>query len=248
MVFLVLVLLMNLIGTGLQCIPIELAWDITGKSRDGCIDTTAFFYSKPEFGGMLTSCLTFVKAVSSTHIALDIWIILLPIKTLLSLQLPGREKGVLLGVFGLGVFSLVASIVRLYSISLFTLSKDPFFDAVPINQWSIVEVNVAIICASIPTLKPLLSKTTRDRIASSRTRSNHQYAPAGSVSWPNSYKGEPLPSPGIQLKQMQVNERELPRDVDMGTFLEDIELATDRGEIRRTTTVRVSSQTDENRR
>jgi hypothetical protein len=61
------------------------------------------------------------------------------------------------------VFSTIASIVRLHAIRIYTESTDPFFDSVPINLWSMVEVNVGILCASIPSLKALFSKGQRER-------------------------------------------------------------------------------------
>jgi hypothetical protein len=48
--------------------------------------------------------------------------------------------------------------VRLHTVRIYTESEDPFLDAVPINLWSIIEVNVGIYCASIPSLKALGSK------------------------------------------------------------------------------------------
>jgi hypothetical protein len=73
-------------------------------------------------------------------------------------QRPTREKAALVAIFSLGVFSTGASIVRLHTVRIYTESKDPFFDAVPINLWSVIEVNVGIYCASIPSLKALGSK------------------------------------------------------------------------------------------
>lgn len=42
------------------------------------------------------------------------------------------------------------SVIRLYTIKVFATSDDPFFDGVPINIWSMIEINVAVICASVP--------------------------------------------------------------------------------------------------
>jgi hypothetical protein len=53
--------------------------------------------------------------------------------------------------------------VRLYSVGVYTESEDPFFDSVPINTWSMVEINVGILCASIPATKALFSKSQRSR-------------------------------------------------------------------------------------
>lgn len=136
--------------TLVQCIPITKQWDLTGVAPGHCVNTTAFFYSTSAF-----------------NILTDIWIIVLPIRILSRIQLPKREKLILLIVFGMGVLACVASMVRLYSIRAFTLSTDPFFDSGPVNIWSMVEINIAIICASVPALKPLFIKPAYLRSRSS---------------------------------------------------------------------------------
>jgi len=76
----------------------------------------------------------------------------------------------------MGVFSCICSIIRLYSIRVFTRSSDPFYDAAPINIWSIVELNVGLICASIPALKTLFGNTFRSgNSQSDRTKSTRGY-------------------------------------------------------------------------
>ncbi|GAW27246.1 putative integral membrane protein [Rosellinia necatrix] len=66
------------------------------------------------------------------------------------------------------------SCVRLYSIHIYTLAKDPFKDGVLVNLWSMVEVNIAIICASIPALKPLIApKKLFDEWRNRRGYSSH---------------------------------------------------------------------------
>ncbi|KAF2751119.1 hypothetical protein M011DRAFT_473633 [Sporormia fimetaria CBS 119925] len=130
----------------LQCLPLRKMWDVTSTIQGHCINTTAFFYF-----------------TSSFNILTDIWILVLPIPTLLRIQRPTREKLGLLIVFSLGAFSCIASIVRLHAIRIYTLSKDPFYDSVPINLWSMIEVNIGIWCASIPALKALVSRRQRER-------------------------------------------------------------------------------------
>ncbi|KAL1796564.1 hypothetical protein ACET3X_005104 [Alternaria dauci] len=129
-----------------QCVPLHKMWDLAGQVPGQCINATAFFYT-----------------TSAINIIADIWILLLPITTLLKVQRPRREKFALVIIFSLGAFSCIASIVRLYSVGVYTESKDPFFDSVPINVWSMVEINVGILCASIPATKALFSKAQRHR-------------------------------------------------------------------------------------
>ncbi|KAH7355513.1 hypothetical protein BKA66DRAFT_430231 [Pyrenochaeta sp. MPI-SDFR-AT-0127] len=154
-----------------QCIPLHKMWDFTGMVQGKCINTTAFFYT-----------------TSSVHIALDIWIIMLPISTLLKVQRPGGEKLALIVIFSLGIFSCIASIVRLHSIRIYTESKDPFYDAVPINVWSMVEVNMGILCASIPALKALFSKSQRER-SQNGAYHYHSRERSGGKSFGNGSKG-----------------------------------------------------------
>ncbi|KAJ2990148.1 hypothetical protein NUW58_g3101 [Xylaria curta] len=123
-----------------QCTPLEKSWDITKTLPGSCINLTAFFYFTSGF-----------------NIIMDIWILLLPIPTLRSLQISQRNRYVLYGVFGIGALATAMSVVRLYSIHTYTLAADPFKDGALVNVWSMVEVNIGIVCASIPALKPLLS-------------------------------------------------------------------------------------------
>ncbi|KAF1967732.1 hypothetical protein BU23DRAFT_515751 [Bimuria novae-zelandiae CBS 107.79] len=138
-----------------QCIPLHEMWNFTGVPLGECINTTALFYT-----------------TSSINIVADIWVIALPISTLLKIQRPTREKAGLIVAFSLGVLSTISSIIRLHSIRIFTESPDPFYDAVPINLWSMVEVNIGIWCASIPALRVLI---IRHRAASQASRSAGTY-------------------------------------------------------------------------
>jgi hypothetical protein len=52
----------------------------------------------------------------------------------------------------------VISTVRLHSLVVVTHSLDPAFDNAPVAAFSVVETNVALICACLPTLRPLLAQ------------------------------------------------------------------------------------------
>jgi hypothetical protein len=142
-----------------QCVPLHKMWDFTGLVEGKCINTTALFYCQPP----IFPRTHHLPATSSINILIDIWILVLPITTLLKIQRPKREKAALVGIFSLGVFSCIASIVRLHSIRIYTESKDPFYDSVPINLWSMVEIHIGVYCASIPACKALFSPAQRHR-------------------------------------------------------------------------------------
>ncbi|KAI1338466.1 hypothetical protein F5Y15DRAFT_129702 [Xylariaceae sp. FL0016] len=156
------------IGTTVgQCTPLYKFWDVTKLVSGNCINTTAFFYFTSGF-----------------NILTDLWILGLPIPTLRKLQISRHNRYVLYGVFGVGAFASAMSCVRLYSIHTYTQAQDPFKDGVLINIWSIVEMTVAIWCASAPALKPLftpsrLMEARKQRKGGYSSRGNHSDEPSG---------------------------------------------------------------------
>ncbi|KAI1655624.1 hypothetical protein F4813DRAFT_398045 [Daldinia decipiens] len=140
-----------------QCTPLQKAWDLSRYVPGSCINTTAFFYFTSIFG-----------------IILDLWILMIPIPTLKHLQISKRSRHVLYGIFGVGGLATAFSCARLYSIHTYTLAADPFRDSILVNVWSMVEINVAIWCASAPALKPLFSpRRFLDSAKSSSSRNYH---------------------------------------------------------------------------
>ncbi|KAF2028875.1 hypothetical protein EK21DRAFT_68843 [Setomelanomma holmii] len=140
-----------------QCTPLHKLWDFTGTVQGHCINSNAFYH-----------------ATSGFHIVMDFWILVLPLKLILRIPRAPREKLALFFIFSLGIISTIASVIRLQSLRIFTLSNDPFYDSLPINTWSMVEVNIGILCASIPTLKPLVSRAQRHRTKHALARYSNQ--------------------------------------------------------------------------
>ncbi|ORY11593.1 hypothetical protein BCR34DRAFT_447226, partial [Clohesyomyces aquaticus] len=116
-----------------------------------------FFWNKSIKGG---SCLNqfvvwFLNA--GVNIAQDIAIIILPIPVLRSLNIPKAQKRALIGIFALGAFVTLISIIRLQTLVRISNSKDPTFDNPPAATFSAVETNVGIVTACLPSLRPLLA-------------------------------------------------------------------------------------------
>ncbi|KAF4467068.1 integral membrane [Fusarium albosuccineum] len=120
-----------------HCIPVHSIWD---RSVDGkCIDLTAIAYA----GGVLS-------------IIEDIAIFILPIPELMKLQLQGKKKTALFFMFSIGSFACVTSIVRLKYLGSFSDPVDPTWHNVYVVIWSTIELSCALICASLPALRPLV--------------------------------------------------------------------------------------------
>lgn len=128
---------------------------------------------------------------------MDIWILLLPYKLIIAIPRPTREKLAVYAVFGLGAFSTLCAIIRFHFLVVAFNSKDPYYDSLGVNVWSVIEVNVGIICASMPTLRPLLSRAQRNR-----TRKALKISCQGDLSEDKSSSGESRRGGLLQAKEM----------------------------------------------
>nr|XP_036582747.1 CFEM domain containing integral membrane protein [Colletotrichum truncatum]KAF6791538.1 CFEM domain containing integral membrane protein [Colletotrichum truncatum] len=119
-----------------QCIPIQSIWDkyISGR----CLNLTAIGYA----GGSFT-------------VAYDVILITLPIPELLKLNLSLRKKIISVLMLALGSFATVASMIRLKYMVSFANTFDATWDNVDVVIWSCLEMNLVIICGSLPALHPL---------------------------------------------------------------------------------------------
>ncbi|EXL99699.1 hypothetical protein NOF04DRAFT_5293 [Fusarium oxysporum II5] len=118
-----------------MCVPIASFWDVTIKGT--CILNKSSFYVSAA-GNILT----------------DILIMALPIPVLRSLKLGRRQKWILMSVFCLGIFTCLISLVR---IKFLNIGTDITWHNVESASWSVSELCCGIICACVPTLRPLLS-------------------------------------------------------------------------------------------
>ncbi|KAK4150893.1 hypothetical protein C8A00DRAFT_45787 [Chaetomidium leptoderma] len=122
------------------CIPVQSFWDSSIPEKR-CIPSALKGYLD-----------------AGVNLALDVVIFCLPLPIVGSLRLPRRQKLWLSLVFALGSFVCVASIVRFRFLDYQLILRDPTWGGVDIICWSTVEINVSIIIACIPTLRPLVAK------------------------------------------------------------------------------------------
>ncbi|ROV94600.1 hypothetical protein VPNG_09203 [Cytospora leucostoma] len=118
-----------------QCIPIEAIW-YTDLARR-CVNISADYI-----------------AMGTINIVTDVVVLCLPMPQLWRLQMSRTRKAQLMGMFLLGGFVCVVSIIRLTYLSNVGLSDATWNDAFT-ALWSVVETCIAIVCACLPTLRPL---------------------------------------------------------------------------------------------
>jgi fucose permease len=125
----------------------------------------------PELYGKCFSVVTLYLCSAPVNIITDIAILVLPLPVLTRIQLPRREKLILVFTFSLGIFATVIDIIRIYYLqqAMDTQRSQKLQDKIGNTSdfawtasmslmWSDVEVNVGIICACIPTLRPLCQR------------------------------------------------------------------------------------------
>jgi hypothetical protein len=96
-------------------------------------------------------------ANASINIITDLMIAMLPVRSIWALQIPRQQKFALLVILTIGWFVCVVSILRLRA--LVVLAQHPHdstYYSAPTAYWSAIETNLAIVCASLPALKPLV--------------------------------------------------------------------------------------------
>lgn len=146
-----------------------------------CSPVAAAF--KPGLPATCISIVTLYLCSAPVNIVANLAILVLPIPVLTGMHLPHRQKTVLVFTFSLGIFVTIVDVVRIYYLQKasddqtdFTkarigISNDFSWNASTALMWSAVEVNVGIICACIPTLKPLFKKILPSMITD-RSRNN----------------------------------------------------------------------------
>ncbi|KFY33316.1 hypothetical protein V494_07729 [Pseudogymnoascus sp. VKM F-4513 (FW-928)] len=112
-----------------QCTPIPRAWD--KKIPGSCISIPKNWYANAGFS-----------------IATDFIILVLPMPIIYKSYLPSNQK--------MALIVMITSIFRMQTLNFSSTSSDPTYD-IASSLWTIVEENVGIICACLPSCRPILS-------------------------------------------------------------------------------------------
>ena len=126
-------------------------------------------------GAKCTDIVTLYLSSAPVNIITDLALLLLPMPILTGLRLPKKQKIILVCTFSAGIFVAVVDIVRIAYLQNASAdglkvkqtgqsggrildTSDFSWDASLSFMWSAIEVNLGIICACVPSLKPLFLK------------------------------------------------------------------------------------------
>ncbi|KAL2869888.1 uncharacterized protein BJX67DRAFT_370670 [Aspergillus lucknowensis] len=123
----------------LQCHPLDALWN-------------------PAVGGTCIDFSIFSLFNTSFNLVLDVVILLSPLKLVMNLNLSRRKKVLLAFNFGLGGGACVVAAIRLPYARRVGGTSDPSWDMIPGGLLCVVEVTVALLCASLPIYRPLFQR------------------------------------------------------------------------------------------
>ncbi|KAL4882707.1 hypothetical protein BJY04DRAFT_38753 [Aspergillus karnatakaensis] len=107
--------------------------------------------------------------VSAYTTMTDIVLAIVPISVFWRLQMKrGTKVGVCI-MMGLTLLSAVVTIVKATYLHLFTDAEDPLYNMTPLVIWGLIEQNVVIVAACIPTLRPFFRRAFESRGSSNNT-------------------------------------------------------------------------------
>ena len=144
-----------------QCNPVRKAIDKTIPGT--CINMTQFWYANAGFS-----------------ISTDIIILLLPMPLVYKLKITGQQKLALVAVFMIGIFVVITSCLRITTLNILATTPDTTYDIANV-MWTIIEPNMAVVCACLPILRPFIVKLIPS-LRSKATKIRYVTSPYGPAS------------------------------------------------------------------
>ncbi|KAF2136377.1 uncharacterized protein K452DRAFT_280074 [Aplosporella prunicola CBS 121167] len=128
----------------------------------GCRPFSYFFeqYTNPTAEGTCIDLGLFYYANAIWAMLVDVVILLMPLPTIWSLQLPTQKRAAVTVIFLLGAFVVGASIARIVTLKHFLSAKDLTWEIGAVFIWSCVEPFVGIVSACLPTFAPLMRRVS----------------------------------------------------------------------------------------
>jgi fucose permease len=191
-----------------QCRPVGAAFEYPLPKSANCSDIISIYLSS-----------------TPLNLITDLAILFLPIPILTGMRLPKKQKIILLITFSFGAFVAVVDVVRIVYLQgaartrlreISTSSDNGTREAEQTDfswyasfsfMWSAIEVNVGIMCACVPGLKPLVSRFLPRLLRD-----------VGDATSKNESFSDPVPPAAMQQVQRVPSLHTLPEDVQRRDF------------------------------
>ncbi|KAF7589654.1 hypothetical protein BBP40_003988 [Aspergillus hancockii] len=157
-----------------------------------------------------TDILTLYLSSSPVNIITDLAILFLPNPILTQMRLPRKQKIILVITFSFGFFVAVVDVIRIAYLQNAATSRQILLREIHLQDpggddfnwyaslsfmWSVVEVNVSVMCACVPSLKPLVARIIPKMIRDTDGSTTVPDVPTvGPLDIPEIAEPEPLPT------------------------------------------------------
>ncbi|KAL4923821.1 uncharacterized protein BDV17DRAFT_301564 [Aspergillus undulatus] len=131
------------------CRPVSYLW-----TRFEDRNTNANSDAEAQIQGSCFKEVAFFRWNGIANMFLDILMLVLPLPMVWYMRTSRRQKVLLTGIFSMGGLVCIVSLLRIVSFDAADRS-DPTYTQIPSSTWSSVEQGVGIVCACLPTLRPL---------------------------------------------------------------------------------------------
>ncbi|KAF3024103.1 hypothetical protein G7054_g13495 [Neopestalotiopsis clavispora] len=139
------------------CVPFEYTWARWDNEQTGtCINMNAQTYT-----------------CAALNIILDLVIFFIPIPQLMKLDLNMKKKAGIILTFLVGLFVTICSMIRLRALIGWTESTNSTMDFAKLAAWSLVELDVGVICACMPGMAGLFRRLKKRGTDYIRSRSSN---------------------------------------------------------------------------
>ncbi|KAH7042161.1 hypothetical protein B0J12DRAFT_630222, partial [Macrophomina phaseolina] len=122
-----------------SCVPVQKYWQRTLAGK--CMDNPVYYYFN-----------------AAVNMLINLIIIAIPFPVLLRLNISNHNKYGMIIAFSFGFIGCIMSAIRLYAIARVSYSPDKSLTSPGPATWTAVELHVCIICACVPSLRPLLAR------------------------------------------------------------------------------------------
>ncbi|KAM3424047.1 hypothetical protein BST61_g11402 [Cercospora zeina] len=127
------------------CTPISYTWKALSGLKGTCVDRNAQLYSN-----------------SAVNVAMDVIVLLLPVRKILQLRLHWPKKIGLLCTFFVGFATTATSIIQFYYlITRLNSTQNPTWDYFDIGIWRITEMYLGVICCCMPMIAGLVKRSVQ---------------------------------------------------------------------------------------
>lgn len=132
-----------------SCNPIRSQWDLS-VTNPKCLPSKTIYLS----GSLINVIVDFV-------------LVMMPMPYVWRLRAPLGQRLILAGMFGLGFFVCIVSVIRLTEVMAIPAGDlDATYNLKDFIIWSTVEINIGLLCSCLPSMRRLLSAIGLGRLFS----------------------------------------------------------------------------------